>query len=539
MALSTSRTRALVLSLLSVVGLVLVLGFAGALVNRIRGVPEYAPPVLEMSEEGEPTVSVLPGRAELGATVFITGAHWPEGALIRLQLTYPDGESAVTVGHVWANAYGTFRVPFVLPVDLPLLGENDLIVEARGETPRGNEHLHQRPLQVTRAGWPLVVKASAGDNNEPVAGAHVSLYDNIGQLLAEAFTREDGTATIPDVPLGAYIIGVRKLDHALARAEVAVSRRETEVPVSLRPRSGGRLFVGGVDNSLTLIDTASNLPVTRLEDVSPTFNLVRSLDGRYLYSGWYGSSIVRFDAATGKVDQTFDIESDYTQPTLLFLRPFDEKTIFGLIRFQGDNDERVYRIVAIDMEELRVTKAVTDIPSYGQLILSPDGGRLIHVGHQSKTITVLSTNPLAVVRSIEVRENPGRSVMAQDGARLFTTLIESGTLAIVNIRDGTVEQGATTSAGSIAVALHPTAARLYVLNQVLGYCQVLDPETLTVQDTIPVGQQPRAMALSSDGRHLYIAERSRPVLHVIDTATNLQVDTITLSSRARALEVPN
>ena len=516
MALSTNRTRALVIGLLSVVGLVLAIGFASALVDRIRGVPEYAPPVLEMSEEGEPTVSVLPGRAELGAMVFITGAHWPEGALIRLQLTYPDGESAVTVGHVWADAYGTFRVPFVLPLDLPLLGENDLIVEARGETPGGREHLYQRSLQVTRAGWPLVVRASVGDN-APVAGAHVSLYDSIGQLLAEAFTREDGTATIPQVPLGAYTIGVRKLDHALTRAEVTVSRRETEVPVSLLPRSGGRLFVGGVDNSLTLIDTASNLLVTRLEDVSPTFNLVRSLDGRYLYSGWYGSSIVRFDAATGKVDKTFAIESGYTQPSFLFLRPFDENTIFGLIRFQGDNDERVYRIVAIDMEELRVTKAVTDIPSYGQLILSPDGDRLIHVGHQSKTITVLSTNPLAIVRSIEVRENPGRSVIAQDGARLFTTFIESGMLAIVNIRDGTVEQGATTSAGSIAVALHPTAARLYVLNQVLGYCQVLDPETLVVQDTLPVGQQPRAMALSSDGRHLYIAERSRPVLHVIDT----------------------
>ena len=52
MALSTNRTRALVISLLSVVGLVLVLGFAGALVNRLRGVPEYPAPVLEMSEEG-------------------------------------------------------------------------------------------------------------------------------------------------------------------------------------------------------------------------------------------------------------------------------------------------------------------------------------------------------------------------------------------------------------------------------------------------------------------------------------------------------
>ncbi len=538
MALSTNRTRALVLTLLSVVGVVLVLGFAGALVDRLRGVPDYAAPVLEMSEDGEPTVSVLPGRAQLGGTVFITGAHWPEGALIRLQLTYPDGESAVTVGHIWADAYGTFRVPFVLPEDLPLLGENDLFVEARGETPRGREHLHTRLLQVTRTGWPLVVRASVGDG-EPVAGAHVTLYDAIGQLLAEAFTREDGTATIADVPLGAYTIGVRKLDHALARAEVTVSRRETEVPVSLEPRPGGRLFVGGRDDSLTLIDTASNLPITRYEEVPPTFNLVPSLDGRYLYSGRYGSAIVRFDAATGAVDETFTIESGYGQPTILSLRPFNETTMFGLIRFQGDNDERVFRIVAIDMESLQVTKSVTEIPSYGQLILTPDASRLIHVGHQSKTITVLSTNPLAVVRTIDVRENPGRSVMARDGTRLFTTLIESGTLAIVNIRDGTVEPGATTSAGSIAVALHPHEERLYVLNESLGYCQVLDPTTLAVDDTIPVGQRPRGMALSSEGRYLYIADGSLPVIHVIDTTTNQQVDTITLSSRARTLEVPS
>ena len=143
MALSTNRTRALVISLLSVVGLVLVLGFAGALVNRLRGVPEYPPPVLEMSEEGEPAVSVLPSRAELGATVFITGARWPEGALIRLQLTYPNGDSAVSVGHTWADAYGTFRIPFVLPVDLPLLGENALVLEAAG-----------KPRAAVSSNWP-------------------------------------------------------------------------------------------------------------------------------------------------------------------------------------------------------------------------------------------------------------------------------------------------------------------------------------------------------------------------------------------------
>ena len=538
MALSANRTRALVVSLLSVVGLVLVLGFAGALLDRLRGVPDYALPVLDMSEEGEPTVSVLPGRAELGATIFITGAHWPEGALIRMQLTYPDGESAVTVGHVWADEYGTFRVPFVLPVDLPLLGDNDLLIEARGETPGGRELELTLPLQVTRTGWPLVVAANGADD-EPVSGAHVALFDAVGQLLAEAFTQEDGKATIPEVSLGSYVVSVRKVDYALARVNVEISRRETEVPVSLQPRSGGRLFVGTIDNSLTIIDTASNLTVAHLEDISPTFSLVRSVDGRYLYSGRFGGSIVRFDAVTGKVDEILPVETEYVQPVFLSLLPLDEKTLYALLRFQGDNDDRVFRIVAIDLETLRVTKSVTGIPSYGQLILTPDGSRLIHVGHQSKTITVLSTNPLAVVRTIEVEENPGRSTLALDGKRLFTTLIDSGILAIVDIRDGTVERAAATSAGSVALTMHPNEKHLYVVNGVLGYCQVLDPETLEVKDTFPVGQRPRAMALSSDGRYLYIAEESIPVIHVIDTSNYQQVDTVALSSRARTLEVPN
>ena len=538
MALSANRTRALVLSLLSIVGLVLVLGFAGALLDRIRGVPDYPTPVIEMSEEGDPVVSVLPSRAELGATIFVTGAHWPEGALIRLQLTYPNGDSAVSVGHTWADAYGTFRIPFVLPVDLPLLGVNALVLQARGETPRGREHEITLPLQVTRTGWPLVVEVTVGDS-EPQDGAHVTLYDAVGQQLAEAFTREDGKATIPEVPLGSYIVGVRKIDYALVRAEVEVSRRETVLPVSLRPSAGGRLFVGGIDNSLTLIDTASNLPIARFEDVSPTYSLVRSVDGRYLYSGRYAGSIVRFDAATGNEDESYTIESDYVQPTFLVLRPLDEKTMYGLLRFQSDNDERFYRIVSIDMESKRVTASATNIPSYGQLILTPDGSRLIHVGHLSKTITVLSTDPLAVLRTIDVAENPGRSVMAPDGTRLFTTLIDSGILAIVDIREGTVEQGATTSTGSVALAMHPSADYLYVLNGVLGYCQVLDPVTLQVRDTFPVGQRPRTMALSSNGQYLYIAEESDPTIHVIDTTTYQQVDAIALSSRARTLEVPN
>lgn len=538
MALSANRTRALVLSLLSVVGLVLILGFAGAVIDRLRGVPDYPTPVLEMSEEGEPVVSVLPGRAELGGTIFITGAHWPEGALIRLQLTYPNGDSAVSVGHIWADAYGTFRVPFVLPVDLPLLGEAALVLEARGETPRGNEHQYTIPLQVTRTGWPLVIAVTAG-GVEPIAGAHVTLFDAVGQRLAEVFTQDDGKAMIPEVPLGAYVVGVRKVDYALVRADVEVKRRETEVPISLLSSTGGRLFVGGIDNSLTLIDTASNLPIARFEDVSQSFSLVRSVDGRYLYSGRFGGTIVRFDAATGEEDESMEISSDYNQPTYLSLRPADEKTLYALMRFQNDSDERIYRIVTIDLESRHVTASVTEIPSFGQLILTPDGSRLIHVGHWSKTFTVLSTNPLAVLRTIEVKENPGRSVMSPDGERLFTTLIDSGVLAIVDIREGTVEQGTTTSSGSIALALHPNAENLYVLNGVLGYCQVLDPETLEVKDTFPVGQRPRSMALSSDGQYLYIAEESDPTIYVIDTTSYQQVDALTLSSRVRTLEVPN
>ncbi len=538
MALSANRTRALVISLLSIVGLVLILGFAGALIDRLRGVPDYPAPVLEMSEDGDPVVSVLPGRAELGATVFITGAHWPEGALIRLQLTYPNGESAVTVGHTWADEFGTFRIPFVLPVDLPLLGENSLLLVARGETPGGRELELSLPLQVSRSGWPLVV-AVTGSGDLPLSGAHVSLYDAVGQLLAEAFTRDDGKATIPEVPLGNYIVGVRNIDYALVRAEVEVKRRETEVPVTLVPSAGGRLFVGGIDNSLTLIDTASNLSIIRYEDVSQTYSLVRSVDGRYLYSGRFGGSIVRFDAATGEEDGWMEIKSDYSQPTFLSLRPADENTLYGLMRFQSDSDERIYRIVSIDLESRRVTASVTDIPSFGQLILTPDGSRLIHVGHWSKTITVLSTNPLAVLRTIEVKENPGRSVMSPDGKRLFTTLIDSGVLAIVDIHEGTVVPGTTTSSGSIALALHPNSRNLYVLNGVLGYCQVLDPETLEVKDTFPVGQRPRTMALSSDGKYLYIAEESDPKIHVIETSSYQQVDALTLSSRVRTLEVPN
>jgi DNA-binding beta-propeller fold protein YncE len=538
MALSTNRTRALVIGLLSVVGLVIILGFAGAIMNRIRGVPDYAMPVLEMAEEGNPVVSVLPSRAELGATVFITGAHWPSGALIRFRLTYPDGASAVSIGHTWADDYGTFRIPFVLPVDLPLLGENALILEASGETPGGRELQLAMPLQVTRTGWPLVVAVTAADA-QPLEGAHVTLFDAVGQVLAEAFTRDDGKATIPEVPLGSYMIGVRKLDFALSRTAVDISRRETEVPVSLQPSVGGRLFIGGIDNSLTLIDTASNLPLVRLEDVSQTYSLVRGVNGRYLYSGRFGGTIVRFDAETGEEDEVLPIKSDYVQPTFLALRPADEKTIFGLLRFQSDNDERVYRIVKIDLESQSVTASATDIPSFGQLVLTPDGSRLIHVGHWSKTFTILSTDPLAVLRTIEVDENPGRSVLAPDGIRLFTTLIDSGVLAVVDIQEGTVVPGTTTSAGSIALALHPSKQFLYVVNEVFGYCQVLDPDTLQVKDTFPVGKKPRAMALSSDGQYLYIAEESDPIVHVIDTSTYEQVDSITLSSRARTLEVPN
>ena len=81
--------------------------------------------------------------------------------------------------------------------------------------------------------------AANGADDEPIAGAHVALFDAVGQLLAEAFTQDDGKATIPEVSLGSYVVSVRKVDYALARVSVDITRRETEVPVSLQPNSRG------------------------------------------------------------------------------------------------------------------------------------------------------------------------------------------------------------------------------------------------------------------------------------------------------------
>jgi len=131
-----------------------------------------------------------------------------------------------------------------------------MVLVVQGETPGGRRVTRLLPIQVMRLGVDLTLKVT-DPLGRGIGSAWVGLYDSVGMLLESVLTGADGAATIPAVPSGQYTVRARQVDYALKIQPVRVGAQPLDVPVTLEPKQAGRLFIGGIDNSLSIIDTAS------------------------------------------------------------------------------------------------------------------------------------------------------------------------------------------------------------------------------------------------------------------------------------------
>jgi YVTN family beta-propeller protein len=197
------------------------------------------------------------------------------------------------------------------------------------------------------------------------------------------------------------------------------------------------------------------------------------------------------------------------------------------------------RVEAIGLPEQvaldRVQLSGGDRPS--ELVLTPDGRRLLVVNSGSNTVSVLDARTLVEAKRISVGNGPSALVLDRTGRRAFVlnTLSDSVSFIDVRLPDEVPSAGALSyqptvtigvDAGPVRGALDRSGERLFVGHGPSPYLTVLDTKTLAVSRRVYVGTGAMAMTVDPRTDRLYLARRGAGGVEVFDPGSLLPVDFI-------------
>jgi YVTN family beta-propeller protein len=171
-----------------------------------------------------------------------------------------------------------------------------------------------------------------------------------------------------------------------------------------------------------------------------------------------------------------------------------------------------------------VTHAITHVPTghahATDVAVSPVGTRAYVAHSPSEPLTVLDTDTLQVLGSIDA---PGTSVaVASDGTRLYTNGCSG--LCVVDLAIESL-LGTVPTAGPFKIALTPDGALAFVTNPYLGTLSIIDTAAQRVVRTLG-SNRPINVVAAPDGRTVYVMNAGLASVSVLDTASRRITETI-------------
>jgi YVTN family beta-propeller protein len=227
------------------------------------------------------------------------------------------------------------------------------------------------------------------------------------------------------------------------------------------------------DNSVSVIDTASNAVVATVSVGNVPFGVAVALDGSRVYvANLNDNNVSVIDASNNTVVATVPV---------------------------GNSPEGV--------------------------AVAPDGTHVYVVNDNSASVSVIDTSTNTVVATVPVGSGPVGVAVAPDGARVYVTNSDT-TISVIDTSNNTVVATVPVSGSHDGVAVTPDGTRVYVANDNTGSVSVIDTSTNTVVATVPVGNSPYTVAIAPDGSRAYAANLGDNNVSVIDTSSNAVVATV-------------
>lgn len=432
-------------------------------------------------------------------------------------------------------------------------------------------YLFTRPTQ-------LIVQVRDAESGAPLAGAVVEVQNVNGQKLLDFVTDAKGEGGVKRLATDvSYRLFVRAIDYMpLEKRGVVLSlHRTTRVAVALRPKPGGRLYVGADSAYVIIVDTASFRFVElakgppELDDWSIT-RVVPHPTLPYLYvSARYRNYVL--DSAT--------------------LKPVAELAVAGQVNDLALNQAgtRLWavvgsgapRIALINVESMKVQRYL-ELPgmqvsiSSGH-ILTGKSAELYVVGGLTGQGFRLQIVDLVRGESHDLAApfTPAWAALSPDentiylGSPFFQQMLvltksESGSERLVtptptanaanpdtrsqrgigwrNVRAARwpyweISQSVVIGPNISAMAIHPTGEEIYLANEQLGMLTILDGRTYELRGDLPVGRRPSVVVVDRAGERVYVGNTDSRNISVMSVGLRRIIETIEIGVKVRSLAI--
>ena len=155
-------------------------------------------------------------------------------------------------------------------------------------------------------------------------------------------------------------------------------------------------------------------------------------------------------------------------------------------------------------------------------------GALLYIVNDTTSgiVSVVDTQTLTKIGTINVGGNPQGIVIVEDVPKAFVANSTSNNVSVISLKTRAVIGTIPVGHSPRNLAASPDGGRVYVTNYNSNSISVIETSSMSVVATVPVGSNPLRVAVSRDGKRVYAANSGSASISVIDRITNAVVATI-------------
>ncbi len=194
------------------------------------------------------------------------------------------------------------------------------------------------------------------------------------------------------------------------------------------------------------------------------------------------------------------------------------------------------RGLKLNQDQSRLYVAVSGLPKCPPSVPDADCAKLQRDLH-ADGVAVVDTRTLKVLKVLAAGSDPEQFDVSREG-RLFVSNEDSSTLTVLELRTGAVLARIPVGKEPEGVSLAPDERLVLVTNESDGTISMIDTRTLKVVRTLSVGKRPRDIAFTPDGHTAYVSGEFDSSLYRIGIAAGAPIERLVqLRKEARPMAV--